>query len=163
MIPTCRRSDPPCVVHTPTEIGTVTASCASEAGSNSGKPAEGGLIPEEALVLTGDRAIEPGPYNREVCKGWWDTFTGWFNNGVDPNATGPGEYSSWFRVRKGLGFATATCNQDRSRPKQTFTVQGDVAAAGRIVVETGSAASVSTFGTTTGTITARRGCTGPGV
>ena len=156
-------SDPDCVVHTPTDIGTITSSCEAEAGSGSGQPAQGGLIPEEALVLLGDRTTEPGPYNREQCQGWWDTFTGWFSNGVDPNATGPAEYSAWFRVRKGLGAVQATCNQNRSRTATQFDVTGDIAAAGNIIVEQGSPASVSSVGSLEGTVTARRGCLGPGV
>ncbi len=156
--PLLSTSDPDCVVHTPT-VGTITSSCAAEAGSESGKPAQGGLIPEEALVLLGDRTPEPGPYNREQCQGWWDTFTGWFSSGVDPNATGPGEYSAWFRVRKGLGAVQATCNTNRTRKIGQFDVQGDVAAAGTIVVDSGRE-SVSSVGSLSGTVTARRGCSG---
>ena len=152
-------TDPACVFQTPTEVGTVTVSCDAVDGSDSGVPAEGGLVPPEALLALGTRHTQPGPQNVPACKGWWDTFTGWFSNGVDPaNTAAFYEPGALFKRRNGLGVLGATCDQDRSRSMSNFKVNGNLVAAGRIEVPSGAVTVISPF-----TAKARAGCTGGGL
>ncbi|MBX3313996.1 MAG: hypothetical protein KF906_06730 [Actinobacteria bacterium] len=163
--PELNLNDPACVYDVPTEVGIVTATCAADAGSGSGKPNDAGQVPPEALLLLGTRKTssnttganagdEPGPYNVPDCAGWWDTVTGWFATGTNPNLTGPGEWSALFQKRRGLGFAAATCDTERTRTNSNFTINGDVVSAGRIQVQS-SGMVVQSAG---GTIYARSGC-----
>lgn len=137
--PSLDSTDPACVYQAPTSVGSVTVSCAATTNMNSGTPTEGGLVPPEGLLLLGTRDIQPGPQNVPACKGWWDTVTGWFANGVDPNATiSFSEPGALFQKRTGLGMVGATCDQPRSRTMQNFKIRGNMVAAGRIVVPNGA-------------------------
>jgi type II secretory pathway pseudopilin PulG len=155
--PSLNPGDPACIRHVATDLGNLTVDCAAKPGGGSGKPAEPGLVPPEALLLLGTRQNQPGPYNVPDCKGWWETTTGWFKSGVDPDATGPYEASGRFERRRGLGFANATCDTERTRTRTNFAVQGDLVAAGRIEVADAGTVSVS------GQTRARAGCNGGGL
>ena len=157
--PSLNSSDPACVFQTPTDVGTVTVSCAATADTDSGAPAEGGLIPPEALLLLGDRYDQPGPQNAPACKGWWDTVSGWFNNGVNPDDTASyREPSALFKVRNGLGVLGATCDQNRARGMSNFQIRGNLVAAGRVEVPSGAVTMISPS-----TAKARKGCSGGGL
>lgn len=142
--PALDSTDPACVYQVPTSVGSVTVSCAATAKMSSGAPKEGGLVPPEALLLLGTRDIQPGPLNAPACTGWWDTFTGWFANGVDPDATSAySEPGALFKKRNGLGVLGAACNVDRTRSMQNFKIRGNMVAAGRIVVPNGAVTMIS--------------------
>lgn len=152
-------TDPACVYQTPTEVGTVTVSCAATPNSDSGVPTEGGVIPPEALLTLGTRHTQPGPQNVPACKGWWDTAAGWFANGVDPDATvGYYEPGALFKRRNGLGVLGATCDQERKRSMQNFKVRGNLVSAGRIEVPAGVVTMFPPY-----TAKARAGCVGGGL
>lgn len=157
--PNLSATDPACVYQVPTSVGTVTASCAATAGEGSGKPAQGGELPPEALLLLGRRRNESPPRNVTGCRGWWDSTSNFFNGlftTADSNPPPP-EYSAYFGVRKGLGFASATCGTSRTRTLAGFNLNGNVVARGRMVSD---AATVSI---TNGTAKARDGCSVSGI
>lgn len=167
-----------CVFKVTTDVGPVTVTCAAEAGSQSGAPTDLGLLPPEALVLTGNRTVsgstnpsdsadngEPGPFNAPMCKGWWDVVADFFYGNFDPNASiDYREYSVLFKPRVGLGTLNASCNSAQTRPWKEFKVQGDVAAAGRIkgFGAAGGFRSVSSDGVSTPKVYARYDCFGGG-
>jgi hypothetical protein len=136
----------PCVMNTTAVIDgedtPVKVSCTADEGGNSGKPADVGLVPPEAMVLTGNRTKEPGPFNARQCQGWWDTVTGWFSNNY--NATedvGRGlisERGAWFAPRRGTGTLGASCTAAFSRGWADFKVRGSIATASNVRVDNGS-------------------------
>ena len=169
--PDLSATTPACAYIVPTDIGDVTVTCGADRGGGSGEEAEGGLLPPEALLLTGRRVNwnesgvrneQTGPYNAPLCRGWWDSVTNFFSNGTDPNAgDGYKEYSALFKPRVGLGVLNTTCNNEHARTFQQFTVDGPVVAAGRIR-GTGTQGGFQALGAGN-TITARHNCTGGGM
>ena len=146
-----------CVYTAQTDSGEqLKVDCQAIAGSGSGRPEEGGLTPSEALVLTGARQNESGPYNATACSGVgnvvWDALNGWFN-GSASSTYGIQNLESSLLVRKMNVDSFLTCSQ-RTRPLGTFYVDGNVRAAGRVVVD--GAAKVQPIGAST--IRARYGC-----
>ena len=136
-----------CVRKVATDAGSIKVSCEPDAGSKSGTPTDVGLSPPESLLLLSDRNVntpntpgQSGPYNTSTCKGWWDSVSGWFSNGTDPN-TGVPEYSALFADRINLGTLNATCSPT-GRSKTNFVVNGDMVAAGRIDVESSGSITV---------------------
>ena len=124
-----------CVFKAQTESGvTVKVDCAAEAGSGSGRPAEGGMIPTEALVLTGDRHNEAGPYNAAPCAGIgdviWNALDGWFN-GSAKSTSGIRNKEFSLLVRKNPVDYVFSCS-DRPRDMEKLIVEGKIRAAGRI-------------------------------
>lgn len=144
-----------CRYYTPSDVGTVTVSCAADAGSGSGAPADVGLVPPESLLLLGTRQNQPGVYNAPNCGGWWDGIVDFFSVGINPQTTGPAEYSGWFAKRYGVGLLGASCNQIRTRPNQAMSVRGNVYAAGVLRAENNL-----DVGITDGVMWARAGCQG---
>jgi hypothetical protein len=144
-----------CRYYTPSDVGTVTVSCAADAGSGSGAPEDVGLVPPEALVLLGTRHTQPGVYNAPNCGGWWDGIVDFFSVGVNPEDTGPAEYSGWFAKRYGVGLLGFQCNQVRTRPNEDLSVRGNFYAAGVLRAENNL-----DVGMTDGTMWARAGCQG---
>ncbi|MCB1270191.1 MAG: hypothetical protein KDB31_02115, partial [Microthrixaceae bacterium] len=155
--PTIDLSDPACrYAYEDPNVGSVTVSCDAEAGGGSGRPAELGLQPPEALLLLGNRDGETGPYNDIPCSGWWDTFSGFFELDYTSRVNYPRgqrpEPSGLFRTRTGLGTLSTTCNSARSRSRSAFSVDGDLVAAGQVAVEDGGQVAVA------GTARVRDGC-----
>lgn len=134
---------------------SISVDCVSARGSGSGEPAEGGKLPEDALVLTGDRHNEIGPYNHNRCEAGfnvaWDGIKGLFSGSwISPTA---GDYNREYS----LNIAPAQNERyllcgERARTFDSLVVKGDVRAAGRI--RTGGAALTSLGGT----VRARHGC-----
>lgn len=153
--PNLSASDPACVYQVPTPGGEkVTVSCAADAGGGSGQPNQGGLNPPAALILTGARHEEPGPYSVPSCLGWWDSFTNFFNPNTSPTFNqSSAEQSALFQRRNGLGTLDFSCNQKAERRSGSFKVNGDIVAAGKLNVVDG-ALDLS------GTVKAKYGCSG---
>lgn len=144
--PSLGLSSTPCIMATTAvvdgESTPVKVSCGADAGGGSGQPAEVGLVPPEAIVLTSQRTKESGPYTARQCKGWWDTIAGWFTDdyavGIDYGAGLAPETGAWFRPRSGYGTLSATCNNPFSRGWAGFKIRGSIAAASNVRVDNGT-------------------------
>jgi len=144
-------------------IGPVTASCHTDPTSNSGIPAQQGLVPPEAMLLLGARHNEPGPYSTNGCTNSTvsqviaDVMN--FVGGVETPWKGSSEKSMTVnpvKRRNGLGNCV-----DFSREFNAFGVRGDVIAAGKVNVGSGILNVFNTDPTKSGKITARYGCDNP--
>ncbi|MEZ5321709.1 MAG: type II secretion system protein [Microthrixaceae bacterium] len=139
-------NDPVCSRVVSTDIGDLKVSCGDEP-EDSGKPKDPGINPPEDLLLTGIRQNEPGPYNTDSCKGWWDIVWGWMKRGVvNSSDTAPAEFGAWFKGRPKipdfLDFSNGVplwtgCNGTRQRSRTAFQVVGNMTAAGVIQVDDG--------------------------
>jgi hypothetical protein len=154
----------PCVYH----YEGVTVSCAADAGSGSGAPAEVGQVPPEALLMLGDRHNQTGPYNVAKCNGLFDTVGGWFTNLIngfvgssgDLNIVGFPESSALFQTQRQDDFWS--CGQ-RSRTFGDFTVEGKIVAAGKMVASSNTrmtAVQPNSANQLAGGTVADEGCTG---
>ena len=125
-------NDPACVYHVPSEVGTITTSCAADVNGGSGKPTQGGLVPDNAIVALGERQNESpnqgsNQFNNSGCG---SDFINFFSPESPEPSVEPSILLQFNSVKQpnGLGFV---CNT-RSRPAGEFTVNGNVLAAGQI-------------------------------
>lgn len=120
----------------------VSVSCQAPAGSDSGVPAEQGQVPPEALLLTGARHNEPGPYSFPTCSGGLDGFlnmiAGWFKKGTPDYAERSLKVAPANRAagRASGGGDTGGCdNRSRTLPNASsdkLVINGRVVAHGKI-------------------------------
>ncbi|MCB1256167.1 MAG: hypothetical protein KDB26_03630 [Microthrixaceae bacterium] len=145
--------------------GEVTVSCAAEAGSGSGRPADVGLTPPEALLMLGSRHNEPGPNNIAKCSGILDLVGNWFTSGWasftgQNNLGNVGRFEPSARFGSQLNDGFWSCGA-RTRSYQEFLVEGKVVAAGKIEVVSGGklTAVKADKSVLAGGTVARYGCT----
>lgn len=132
----------------------VSVSCEAPTGGESGVPADQGLVPPEALLLTGARHNEPGPYSFPTCnggfEGFLDTIAGWFKHSAPDYAErslkiAPANRASG-RVSGG-GDSGGCDNRTRQLPNDSgdkLVINGKVVAHGKI--DAGSATLNATGG-----------------
>lgn len=154
-----------CVIPVEVDGETVTASCFTEPGEGSGLPTELGLVPDAALLLTGARHNESGPYSIAGCNSTvWTDIQDFFIRFVGGQPKWKGAPESSFlaqRVERAINIANITANcEPRERAMETMKISGPVIAAGKIAIPQGT---LTVHGTRVGDeplISARYGCSG---
>ncbi|WP_426574841.1 hypothetical protein [Aquihabitans sp. McL0605] len=149
-------NDPACVYHVPSEVGTITTSCAADRNGGSGKPSQGGLVPDNAIVALGAQQNESknqgsNQYNNSGCG---SDFVNFFSPESPEPSAEPSILLQYNSVKQpnGVGFVCQT----RSRPAGEFTVNGNVLAAGNIKATAGFNIRTDT----THSVQAKAGCVG---
>ncbi len=149
-------NDPACVYHVPSQVGTITTSCAADRNGGSGKPSQGGLVPDQAIVALGERQNESrnqgsNQFNNSGCG---SDFINFFSPESPEPSAEPSILLQFNSIRQPNGVSFV-CNT-RSRPTGEFTVNGNVLAAGRVKATSGFNIRTDT----THTLQAKAGCIG---